>query len=75
MKLKYVKHQTKFQKLSDCSTVSSDEFVAVDDDNVWDSLNHGRQRHFGLCSKLKNIFDAVFDQENETNIAYPNAYQ
>ncbi|GFW14115.1 hypothetical protein TNCV_3547041 [Trichonephila clavipes] len=33
--------------------------------------NYGRQRHFGVCSKLKNIIDVDSDDENEINDAAP----
>ncbi|GFY28645.1 hypothetical protein TNCV_3440121 [Trichonephila clavipes] len=42
--------------LESLSLVSSEEFVVVD---YLYSSNYGRQRHFGVCSKLKNINDAV----------------
>ncbi|GFW37651.1 hypothetical protein TNCV_415371 [Trichonephila clavipes] len=48
----------------DCFTVSSEDFAVVDDVNVC-TAPFGRQRHFGVSSKLKNIIDADSDDENE----------
>ncbi|GFV46721.1 hypothetical protein TNCV_1881801 [Trichonephila clavipes] len=53
----------------DCPIVLLDEFVTVDDGNVCTVLF--LQRHFGVCSKLKNIIDADSDDENEMNYVAP----
>ncbi|GFV30443.1 hypothetical protein TNCV_99181 [Trichonephila clavipes] len=54
-----------------CPTVLLVEFVVVDDDNV--SIAPIRaDRHFGVGLKLKNIFDADFDDENEMMLLFPH---
>ncbi|GFY31238.1 hypothetical protein TNCV_752011 [Trichonephila clavipes] len=65
----------------DCLTVSSEEFVAIDDDNACtatimadkDILEFVQSSKisfiFGVCSKFKNIIYAESDDENEMNNA------
>ncbi|GFW18221.1 hypothetical protein TNCV_4007601 [Trichonephila clavipes] len=58
----------KVSVVSDCPTVSSEEFVAVNDCNVGThSPSYARQKHFGLWSK-QNIMDADSFDENEMNM-------
>ncbi|GFW90385.1 hypothetical protein TNCV_3509331 [Trichonephila clavipes] len=58
--------------LLDCPTVSLKEFVAVDDDNV---TNCGKQRHFGVRLKLKNISDAVSDDKLKLIMKITTSYE
>ncbi|GFY00171.1 hypothetical protein TNCV_2835281 [Trichonephila clavipes] len=47
----------------DCLTASIEEFVVADDEN------YGRQRPFGVCTKLKNIIDTDSVNEKEMSNA------
>ncbi|GFW72795.1 hypothetical protein TNCV_1266381 [Trichonephila clavipes] len=51
--------------------VSSEEFVAVDDDNVRIALIVADKDISKSVQNLKNIIDAYFNDENEINIAAP----
>ncbi|GFW28862.1 hypothetical protein TNCV_201851 [Trichonephila clavipes] len=62
-----------FEKVSvllDCLAVSSEEFVAVDD-NVCRILILWRTKTFEFVQSSKNIIDADSEDENEMNSAAP----
>ncbi|GFX04083.1 hypothetical protein TNCV_3972321 [Trichonephila clavipes] len=61
----------KVSVLLDCSIVSSDEFVPVDDDNMCTASIMTDKNILGLDESSKNIIDADSDDENETNNAIP----
>ncbi|GFU20155.1 hypothetical protein TNCV_2557451 [Trichonephila clavipes] len=59
-----------FSVLLDCRTVSTEEFVAVNDVIVCTTPIGAEERHFGACSK--NIIGTIdSDGENEINNAAP----
>uniref|UniRef100_A0A8C4RRF5 Tigger transposable element-derived protein 4 n=1 Tax=Erpetoichthys calabaricus TaxID=27687 RepID=A0A8C4RRF5_ERPCA len=63
-----------FEKVSvllDCPTVSSEEFVAVDDDNVCTAPIMADKDILEFVQSSKNIIDADSDDENEMNNAAP----
>uniref|UniRef100_A0A8C4SEN5 HTH CENPB-type domain-containing protein n=1 Tax=Erpetoichthys calabaricus TaxID=27687 RepID=A0A8C4SEN5_ERPCA len=63
-----------FEKVSvllDCPTVSSEEFVAVDDDNVCTAPIMTDKDILEFVQSSKNIIDADSDNENEMNNAAP----
>ncbi|GFT15053.1 hypothetical protein TNCV_4316341 [Trichonephila clavipes] len=61
----------KFLCFSDCPTVSLEEFVPVDDDNVSTALIMAEKGTFWILTKSKKIIDADSDDKNEMNNAAP----
>ncbi|GFU64432.1 hypothetical protein TNCV_3947991 [Trichonephila clavipes] len=61
------------QMWCELTTPEMDRYMLLTNDHSPDkySLNYGRQRHFGIYSKLKNIIDADSDDENEMNNVAP----
>ncbi|GFX40041.1 hypothetical protein TNCV_2273241 [Trichonephila clavipes] len=53
----------------DCSTGSSEEFVAVDDDNVCTAQLWQRKKFCSFFKAKKNTIDTDSDDENEMNNA------
>ncbi|GFS74822.1 hypothetical protein TNCV_1395231 [Trichonephila clavipes] len=56
---------------SDCSTVPSEEFVAVDDDNVCTALMMADKDILEFVQNSEDITDTDSDDENEFNNAVP----
>ncbi|GFT83245.1 hypothetical protein TNCV_547281 [Trichonephila clavipes] len=61
----------KVSELLDCPKVSSEELVAVDDDNVYKTLTRADEDILEFVQGSKYIIDADSDDKNEMNNATP----
>ncbi|GFX92784.1 hypothetical protein TNCV_4876411 [Trichonephila clavipes] len=61
----------KVSVLSDCLTISSEEFVAVDDNNVCAASIMADNSISEFVQSLKDVIDAGSDDEKQTNNATP----
>ncbi|GFV64199.1 hypothetical protein TNCV_1806971 [Trichonephila clavipes] len=59
----------KFLYYIDCSTVSSEEFVAVNDDNMYTALIMPYKDLWEFVQSSENIIDVYSEDENEINNA------